>query len=556
MAYSIIILLIDQYDFLACQPNTILNSLTISTSESANKDEFSIVLLSQCKINPFFASKNITSCPTCEFHRTAYEGEDNIRRPLLFSLNQSDTSGDSLTIEEIILKYPHNVAKSIVTNKHFTLYPGEQYELFIEYECLHKDPNILVPANWYKLQVEIYTSEYKESPLKFEYWKICKATYANSFDVSHFALSCIMFLIIYLSFVHRFNSHIEKMVVTRFHELKDQKNFTIIFLLLSIVLFTFSMLNIILQWLELCLMIVIPLSMAMIFQSSHREYKFLSWIRPLAKEDMIDIPLIGKLQKDFIISLIIAIILTVVWYLSYQWLLGNFIAICISISIIRLFKFTSIKFLMSMNTLIFVYDLFWVINQSNDYTENFKLTNTIRRFFPIRILCPELVSSPFNSCNALPISDVVLPGFLLSYLKHFDQKKKEYNEDDLNSYFTFGMLSIIFGLLWNLFVFYFLYRPTPTFLYTGPCIIITALGYAFYNNELPLFLNDFHSTDYLFEFPLKSLGEEEKVFNDTPVANQINGNGSSIPVPITSYQSYEMSTITCANTRLKCPQCI
>ena len=134
------------------------------------------------------------------------------------------------------------------------------------------------------------------------------------------------------------------------------------------------------------------------------------------------------------------------------------------------------------------------------YSENYKLTNNIKQHFPIRLLCPEIVSTPFGTCNSLPISDIILPGIFLGYSQKFDSRmhisKTSSTDSFLFSYYNVGLFSIGVGFILHLMVYYFALLPTPTFLYTGTLLLIATIVLAYMNGHINEYIEGFKSTEY------------------------------------------------------------
>jgi hypothetical protein len=135
--------------------------------------------------------------------------------------------------------------------------------------------------------------------------------------------------------------------------------------------------------------------------------------------------------------------------------------------------------------------MIWVNNYSKKEIEN-KLTNNSKSSVPLRLICPELVSTPFKRCFSVPISDIILPGIFLAYLKKFDEHFKIKNSE--LTYFTIGLYSLCGGLTMNLIIYYIYSRPTPSFLYTGIIMLGVTLYFTYSNTHLDDFLFGFKST--------------------------------------------------------------
>ena len=190
----------------------------------------------------------------------------------------------------------------------------------------------------------------------------------------------------------------------------------------------------------------------------------------------------------FLICIGCGVFLEFLWITSENWFFSDLIAITIAFTIIRLFRLTSFKWILIMYVAAYSYNIIWMRNFSNHFGENYKLTTVSPISLPVKIICPELSSSPFKACSYMSIADVVLPGLLLTYSKMFDVL---HNSNDF--YFNAGFIGLIVGFLIDVIVYYSKSLPTPCFLYTGPLLLIISLAIAFSRDELLDFINGFTS---------------------------------------------------------------
>jgi hypothetical protein len=239
-------------------------------------------------------------------------------------------------------------------------------------------------------------------------------------------------------------------------------------------------------WVYLTIIVVGPLSIAMIVEALLRKNNLFLNLETKTYE----ITYIGSISMFFLLCLGCGVILLFIWLNTHNWFVNNIFSISISIITIRIFKFTSFKFLLCMYILVLVYDYYWVINKSNYYGENYKLTNNAPENLPVNLICPELLSSPFSACNSLPIADIILPGLFLMYSKKFDDSKC------IQSYFLVSLCSFIIGLLIHIFIYYYKMLPTPSFLFTGTLILIATLTNAYAKQDFFEFVEGFTSTVY------------------------------------------------------------
>ena len=467
---------------LSCDENPIYRNLEISTKHSENSNDYSIIM-KDCKITDYWKVREDAK-QQCVIPLRALEGEDNIRRSFRFSYNKNSVYKDKIVIKKITLDYPKNIAEPILTQDSLTLYPGETFEFYVDYYCLNMDESKKGGDDWYKIKfnIEFDNGNYKS----FEYIKICTASYSGQLDLSHLLIIGCIFLIIYASFHDYLKSKIEGVIVEKFTEMKNPENLLIMTFVIGIILIFFGVVDIFHQWIYLIMFIVGPFSLSMIFEAVLKKNKILDSLETKSFE----IPYLGSITLSYIVCVAMGLFIQLIYVKSRNWLIGNIIAVAISIITIRIFKFTSFKFISAIYIFSLVYEYLWVYYKSNYYDENYKLTNTTPYDFPVKIICPELISSPFSACNYLPISDIILPGILLMYSRKF--------EDDKNSknYYKFGLGALGVGLAINLFVYYYLNLPTPSFLFTGPLVMLTLLAIAYKQNELVEFVIGFQSTHF------------------------------------------------------------
>ena len=478
---SLILISFYQCAQLDCSKFPLLNDLTISTSLNENNLDYDIKIFDSCQVSPNWKIKS-SSLPSCEVSNRVFEAEDNIRRPIRFSLADSNKKS-KLTIKEISLSFPHDKADTTLTKSSFSLSPGDYVDTYVEYDCLNVNS-----ANWYTLKFLIEIEGISDK-IQFEYLKICHANSDTSFDISQLIVAIIMFATIYVASMNLFHSKVEKIIVSKYNEMRNPENLLIIGIVLLIVIVMLYTINCLNEWIVLCLFLTVPMSIGMLAEALHKDTN----IHKEMSAKVYNIPYIGEVTNDNLLCLLIGLAFFFLWVLSHNWIICDIIAITVSIIAIRIFKFTNSKMLIGISIIGILYDLFWVSKYSMKY-DNYKLTNDVNHHFPIRILCPGLSSSPFGICSSLPISDIILPGIFIGYSKKFDEKLK-LPLLGLN-YYNIGIISIGIGFILNLFVYYFIMIPTPTFLYTGILLLIATLAFAYKNEHFMDFIEGFKSTEY------------------------------------------------------------
>ena len=541
---------------ISCDKHPILSNLIISTSLSElSSDAFDIDILRNCEINPHWMKKQ-NSLPTCESTHRVFEGEDNIRRPLRFELAPSSAyKNDKIKIKSISLTFPHNIADTTLTKTSFDLHPGEHIDVYVQYDCLNMNTKLLVPAYWYKLiiTVDIEVNNDNDS-LSFEYYKICEAKYSGVFDISHFIIVVAVFAAIYVAHINTFHSTAERIIINKYNEMRNPENTIIIGVVLAIVIITLYIINLIYAWISICSFFAIILAIAMIGEAIHRHsslYKDMSKV-------VHQISYVGEINNDNLLCIGIGLIGFFLWCITHNWIICDIIAIALSIIAIRIFKFTNSKMLIAIYIIIIAYDAYWTTHYAMYYSENYKLTNNIKQHFPIRLLCPEIVSTPFGTCNSLPISDIILPGIFLGYSQKFDSRmhisKASSTDSFLLSYYNVGLISIGVGFILHLMVYYFALLPTPTFLYTGTLLLIATIVLAYMNGHINEYIEGFKSTEYgdrleenIAKIAVRNRGSPLKESNDVSV-NDISGRSEQFYLNKEEYQppkkeSFEMKEL-------------
>lgn len=468
---------------LNCDEEPQYKNFEITTNFNENSDLFDIPVINNCQVDNKWKVKE-DKVRQCEIPHRVFEGEDNIRRPFRLTNRRSATS-EKITIQSITMDYPKDIAETTLTKPGMiTLYPGDSVDVYVDYDCLDMNEGKYVPSNWFKLRINITFDN--GNTKSFEYMKICTATYADTLDFSHFVIIGIIFLVIFASVKDQLRSKMEDEIVTKSPEIKNPENLLIIFFVTGLILIFLNVVNILDSWVYIALLLVGPISISLIIEAILTQQNILTHLQ----NKTFELSYLGSISLFQIACLAVGYFIHLIWLQSHNWLINNIVSICISIITIRIFKLTSFKFIVLIYIIAFVYDYMWVAYRSNNYGENYKLTNSMTENLPIRILCPELVSSPFRACSSLSIADIILPGIFLSYLKKFDELKV------IDHYFKIGLYSLAAGLIVNLFVYYTNLLPTPSFLFTGPIILLATLIVAYRKQDLYEFIEGFPSTAY------------------------------------------------------------
>lgn len=471
-----------------CKTNPKLKNLVISTNSVPNSEDFNVDILRDCEVSEMWRSRSM-ALKSCESPKRAIEGEDNLRRAFRFSYiasqnpNQNaDLTESSIIISKMSLEFPKSAAESTLTKSKLTLNPGDVHDIYLNYDCKYSEESSASRDNWYKLKVSLEFADGLSQ--SFEFIKVCNASYIESVDASHFIILSFIFLVAYLSTKDFLKSRFEVIIVEKYTEMRNPENLMLIGLVVSLILIFLAVTGFFASWTTFVIIILAPISIAMIGEALLKYNDTLTHLESRSYE----IPFIGSISFLFSLCLGFGLILVSLYFYTENWLLNNLIAIALALITIRLFKFTNFKLILIMFSLRFLYDLVWSYYYSQYFSENFRLSNSSQNHLPIKFLCPEFAATPFNSCNFLPIADIILPGILCTYAKIFDESK------GINLYFWASNASLAAGLILNMFVYYSYKLPLPSFLFSGPLMILAVVIIAHNKGHFHKFVEGFSST--------------------------------------------------------------
>ena len=464
---------------LQCEKFPSLKFLTILTSENDFFDNFNIPILINCSIDKNWEVKNKNK-PLGENNFKVFEPGFINRRPIRFvySPNNNISLIKQLNIKSINLNYPKKKLNLFLSKKSFVLNSDEILDIFLEYKCLYYE------KSWYKILIIIEIENF-DFPIEFELWKICYYNY-QPFGLSHFLLLFLIYIINYFIFSFRFECEIfEELMMNKlnFDNFKIYL-FSILFTLMFIfVIFILGYINIVIF---ICILISVPFSIGIIIENIVKNNIILkSYFKKNEKT------IFNFSFKNFIF-LGFGFLILILWFITHNWLINDIISISLSIIIIKFIPFSSFIILLSIFISEIVYDLIWLFKYSIYYNYDINLSYLSKNNFPIRIIFPEILSSPFNNYHSIPISDIILPGFFLGYLNLFDFKYP-FKE----SYYKIGLIVLIFGIILNFFIYYSIGKTIPNFIINGIFLIITILFIAYYNNHLELMFKGFNSSEFI-----------------------------------------------------------
>ena len=490
-----------------CDNKSPIYGLYLNTSFTQDYSNTNLSIISDCSIDKYWRVK--TGKET-NFHiHKVLEDESINRRILKFGYNASKLS--KLKFSE---KYIINLKYNILEGNGFISFGSQTYQnakekknyefifepeldinyiTYITYYC--EPENIFFKAN---IDITILDTDSKEKKVfPIEVIKICKHSEElndDSIDICHAIIIIIAVGIIIFSNWKSFESKLEVTILKKFPEVWIIENLSMINLLLVILLYILYIQNILNYFLYVTTIIVSIISLVMVLEALLKNTP----IKKNLNNRSIELEFVGSLSM----YLIFCIILSSVFFLIYEWthniLINDIISISISIQSIRIFKFTSFKYILCLCFLIWCYQVLYMIFKSSDLLLHYYNGILINQFdisFPILILCTQFTpySSLYTEYVCLSIGEVILPGIYINYLYRFDKKVKLHG----NFYYNTGLCIFIIGLFIKILLYCYASLKIPAFSFIFPCLTIIIFYFAYQRKHLEEMLNGFQRNPFV-----------------------------------------------------------
>ena len=474
-----------------CNDNSELYGLYLNTSADQNFHVTNFPIIYQCQINKYWKVK--TDLETKTHIHKVLEDENFNRRVLRFGYNYTKTkfpkSSPIFNIKIIphikegtgLITFGNQKVENILQHNYYNFNFDTKNDIahitYMTYHCLdNKDI-------YFKAKVDILIQDEYTNEIIFpiEIFKICKHSVDindDSIDICHAIIIIISVAIIFFSNMPFFESKLERTILKRFPEIWGPENLSVINFSLVILLYVFYIGGISDFFLYITTVIVSIISLVMIFEA-------LLKITPLKKNmgyRTLEIEFVGSISMYLIFCGILSIIIFIIYKWSYNVIMHDIISISICLISIRIFKFTSFKYILSVSFLIWCYEILYIMFKSSELLLHYYNGIIVNQFdisFPILIICPQFnsYSSLYTEYICLSIGEVIMPGIYINYLYRFDKKVHLHS----NYYYTIGLIVFTFGLLLKMLLYCYASLKLPAFSFTFP--VMTLIVYYLANNR-------------------------------------------------------------------------
>jgi hypothetical protein len=194
-----------------------------------------------------------------------------------------------------------------------------------------------------------------------------------------------------------------------------------------------------------------------------------------------------------IIGVLLSIPVALAWWLTNKnWIVSDFISICIVVSIIKVFKLISFKMaLIAYVVMLVLYSAGYVV-VALVFKESFNSSMLFQVNNPYEFQIP-LITPMFNTkCAWISITTISFPGLFVSFLYRFDKSRNThiYYISAIVSYFSGSVLWWVVNTL--------SYYPLPFDAFCEPVMMISLSLFAFKRKELrTLWEGKFYDEEYL-----------------------------------------------------------
>ena len=466
-----------------CDANSELYGFYLNTSANRNYQETSLPIIDQCQINKYWKVKSGKETKT-HIHKVL-EDENFNRRVLRFGYNitkiKFPASSHIFNVKIIphiqegtgIITFGNQKVESILQhnyyNFNFDIRNDNAHIVYMTYHCLDsKDV-------YFKAKIDIFIQGEFTDEIIFpiEILKICKHSEEindDTIDICHAIIIIISVAIVIFSNMPFFESKLEKTILKKFPEIWCPENLLFINFLLVILLYILYVLGFSDFFLYITTVIVSIISLIMLFEALFK-------VTPLKKNlnnRTLEFEFIGSLSMYVIFCGFLSVVIFIIYKCSYNILINDIISISICLTSIRIFKFTSFKYILGLSFLIWCYQILYILFKSSDLLLHYYNGIIVNQFdisFPILIICPQFTSYSglYTEYECLSIGEVIMPGIYINYLFRFDKKVHLHS----SYYYTIGLTIFTTGLLLKILLYCYASLKIPAFTFTFLVLTLT-----------------------------------------------------------------------------------
>ena len=160
----------------------------------------------------------------------------------------------------------------------------------------------------------------------------------------------------------------------------------------------------------------------------------------LCNYNNLKIKILKKMRLLDLISMVVGLtFIPLYWLLNGQWLINDVMAICSIVALMKLIKIRSLYLAVILTCSLLILEA--MVGIFIHYVFQISYNNYVINIFqnPNILVMPSITKELYRQCAWLPITSILFPGLMLSYLRRFDVSRST------NIYFYIGVCSFYFG---------------------------------------------------------------------------------------------------------------
>jgi len=200
---------------------------------------------------------------------------------------------------------------------------------------------------------------------------------------------------------------------------------------------------------------------------------------------------VGQVRVIDLISCLSGVVLIIGYWLSNgQWMMNDILGVCSIVGLLKLLKVRSLKMGVILLSSLLILEI--AVGLFVHYVFNTSYNNYVINKFqsPIVLVLPSITHELYRRCAWLPISSILFPGLLLSYLRRFDLSRATF------IYLLIGLFSFYFGSVLWMFLDVETIHSLPFAIVSEPITVLILSLVSYKRNEFrTLWKGNFHDEE-------------------------------------------------------------
>ena len=440
-----------------------INDLKIQANSSISNSKLTTIYDS-AGLNSFWSAVN-AECSTCHPPNIFYELESPASRQIII---QNTGNSSVITLKSVSVESADsNILTTSVrpSGQPIVINPKENTSFTISYDCKIDDIQLNKLKGWTIVKAVLNFDisnggETSSQKVEFSYEKVCFFGAVSKFDFSLVILLTAATIIVYFG-----TQHIHTLFADQAQNSDEVRPIHAIFFIV------FASAALLIFYFFKDYIIVVLTGLVCISSFSSCALMINELIEKVVGSDgalsrKVRLPVVEEVTIATIISSVASFLVVLIWVITKNWMLNNFIGVCVVLLVLRVVRLSSLRVATLLLGLAFFYDIFWVFLSKPIFGNSVMAYVATSLDLPLKLEWPHF-NERFDkgSCGMLGLGDMVLPGLFLGYCYRFDKAKST------NIFHRVAVLGYAIGLALCGFFLVVLQLAQPALLYLVPSIL-------------------------------------------------------------------------------------